>query len=111
MRPRAGRSTRMGGPNKLLAKIGGKPLVRIAAEQALASRAESVVVVTGHQHEQVEEALQGLDVKFVHNPDYSDGLAASLKAGLKEVPASSGAAIISAEGLTDAAKKVVAAAG
>ena len=56
----AGRSTRMGGPNKLLAKIGSKPLVRIAAEQALASRAESVVVVTGHQHEQVEEALQGL---------------------------------------------------
>ena len=34
----AGRSTRMGGPNKLLAEIDGKPLVRIAAEQALASR-------------------------------------------------------------------------
>ena len=28
----AGRSTRMGGPNKLLAEIGGTPLVRIAAE-------------------------------------------------------------------------------
>ena len=28
----AGRSTRMGGPNKLLAEIGGRPLVRIAAE-------------------------------------------------------------------------------
>ena len=47
----AGRSTRMGGPNKLLAEIGGKPLVRIAAEQALASRARPVVVVTGHQRE------------------------------------------------------------
>ena len=35
----AGRSTRMGGPNKLLAEIGGQPLVRIAAEEALASRA------------------------------------------------------------------------
>ena len=34
----AGRSTRMGGPNKLLAEISGKPLVRIAAEQALASQ-------------------------------------------------------------------------
>ena len=32
----AGRSTRMGGPNKLLAEIAGKPLVRIAAEAALA---------------------------------------------------------------------------
>ena len=35
----AGRSTRMGGPNKLLEEINGKPLVRIVAEQALASRA------------------------------------------------------------------------
>src|SRR5262249_53917315 len=56
----AGRSTRMGGPNKLLADIGGKPLVRIAVEQALASRARPVVVVTGHQREQVEVALKGL---------------------------------------------------
>ena len=47
----AGRSTRMGGPNKLLAEIGGKPLVRIAAEEALASRAKPVIVVTGHQRE------------------------------------------------------------
>src|SRR5207342_927648 len=34
----AGRSTRMGAINKLIAQIGGKPLVRIAAEQALASQ-------------------------------------------------------------------------
>ena len=90
----AGRSTRMGGPNKLLAQIGGKPLVRIVAEQALASRAESVVVVTGHQYEQVAEALRGLDVTFVRNPDYAEGLATSLKTGIKAVPASSGAAIV-----------------
>ena len=58
----AGRSTRMGGPNKLLAEIDGKPLVRIAAEQALASRASPVIVVTGHQRERVERALAGLPV-------------------------------------------------
>ena len=45
----AGRSTRMGAINKMLAEIGGKPLVRIAAEQALASRAKPVIVVTGHR--------------------------------------------------------------
>ncbi|MGE3150153.1 MAG: NTP transferase domain-containing protein, partial [Pseudorhodoplanes sp.] len=39
----AGRSTRMGGPNKLLADIGGRPLVLIAAEQALTSRAQPVI--------------------------------------------------------------------
>ena len=35
----AGRSTRMGGPNKLLAELDGKTLVRIVTEQALASKA------------------------------------------------------------------------
>src|SRR6266851_7907709 len=61
----AGRSTRMGGPNKLLEKISGKPLVRIAAEQALSSRAGPVVVVTGHERGKVEAALAGLDVRLV----------------------------------------------
>ena len=51
----AGRSTRMGGPNKLLAELGGKPLVRIVTEQALASKAQGVIVVTGHQAERGRE--------------------------------------------------------
>src|SRR5881409_691132 len=42
----AGRSTRMGGPNKLLAELGGKTLVRVVTEQALASKAQGVIVVT-----------------------------------------------------------------
>ncbi len=63
----AGRSSRMGGPNKLLEKIAGRPLVRIVAEAALASRARPVIVVTGHQRERVEAALAGLPVTFVHN--------------------------------------------
>ncbi|MEW6452842.1 MAG: molybdopterin-binding/glycosyltransferase family 2 protein [Pseudomonadota bacterium] len=82
----AGRSTRMGGPNKLLAEIGGRPLVRIAAEEALASRAKPVIVVTGHQREKVEAAVAGLDVTLVHNPDFADGLSTSVKAGLSAVP-------------------------
>ena len=66
----AGRSTRMGGANKLIAEIGGKPLVRIAVEHALASRARPVIVVTGHERERVEAALAGLDVRLVHNPGF-----------------------------------------
>src|SRR6185312_5689671 len=78
----AGRSTRMGAINKLIAEIGGKPLVRIAAEQALASHASPVIVVTGHQKEKVEAALAGLPVRFAHNADYAEGLGGSLKAGI-----------------------------
>src|SRR3984957_11235781 len=90
----AGRSSRMGGPNKLLAEIGGKPLVRIVVDQVLASRARPVIVVTGHQRERVEAALKGLPVKFVHNPHFADGLGTSLRAGVGALPAEVDGAIV-----------------
>jgi molybdenum cofactor cytidylyltransferase len=90
----AGRSTRMGGPNKLLEEINGKALVRIAAEHVLASRARPVIVVTGHQKERVERALAGLPVTFVHNPHFAEGLSTSLKAGIAAVPAEADGAIV-----------------
>jgi molybdenum cofactor cytidylyltransferase len=90
----AGRSTRMGGPNKLLAELQGKKLVRIATEQALASKASEVIVVTGHQAELVEQALNGLKVKFARNPDFAGGLASSVKAGITAVAGDADGAVI-----------------
>ncbi|MDB5566236.1 MAG: 4-diphosphocytidyl-2C-methyl-D-erythritol kinase [Tardiphaga sp.] len=90
----AGRSTRMGGPNKLLAELNGKTLVRIVAEQAVASKATSVTVVTGHQAAEVEKALAGLKVKFVRNPDFAEGLAGSVKSGIAAVPADADGAVV-----------------
>jgi molybdenum cofactor cytidylyltransferase len=90
----AGRSSRMGGPNKLLAEIGGKPLVRIVTDAVLASRARPVVVVTGHQRERVEAALAGLPVQFVHNPHFAEGLGTSLKAGIAALPGEPDGAIV-----------------
>ncbi len=78
----AGRSTRMGGSNKLLAEITGKPLARIAAEAALKSRARPVIVVTGHQGETVRSALSDLPLEFVENPDFAEGLSTSLRTGI-----------------------------
>ena len=103
----AGRSTRMGGPNKLLEEINGKPLVRIVAEQALASRAKPVIVVTGHQHERVERALAGLPVTFVHNPDFADGLSTSLKVGIKAVPAEADGAIVTLGDMPQVGPKLI----
>ncbi len=90
----AGRSSRMGGPNKLLAEIGGRPLVRIAVEEALASHARPVIVVTGHQRERVDAALAGLPVKLVHNPAFADGLGTSLKTGIAALPAETDGVIV-----------------
>lgn len=90
----AGRSSRMGGPNKLLALFQGKPLVRRTAERVLASRAEATVVVTGHQAGRIREALAGLDLPVAHNPDFASGLAGSLKAGVAALPEDAAGALI-----------------
>jgi molybdenum cofactor cytidylyltransferase len=82
----AGRSTRMGS-NKLLEELHGKPLVRHVVEAALASKAHSVLVVTGHESGRIQAALDGLDVQFIHNPDFAGGLSTSLKAGVAALPA------------------------
>jgi molybdenum cofactor cytidylyltransferase len=82
----AGLSSRMGS-NKLLASVGGKPLVRHAAEAALGSAASPVVVVTGNAGSEIRQALAPLAPAFVDNPDFSKGLSTSLKSGLKALPA------------------------
>lgn len=78
----AGQSRRMGRNNKLLAEIDGIAMVRRSAENVLASSVAAVVAVTGHQREQTAAALEGLDITFANNPDFADGLSASLKAGI-----------------------------
>ncbi len=75
------------GATKLVAKLGDKPIVRMAAEAALASKARPVIVVTGHARASVEAALAGLDVEWAHNPQFSSGLASSLRVGLSAMPA------------------------
>lgn len=82
----AGRSTRFGASNKLLADIGGEPVLRRTVKAVLASGVSSVTVVTGHMADEVRAALDGLDVRFAQSPHYRDGLSASLKAGLATLP-------------------------
>lgn len=60
----AGRSSRFGEENKLLANADGRPMVRAVAEMLQAPCIENVVVVTGHEAEAVQDALEGLAVRF-----------------------------------------------
>jgi len=78
----AGQSRRMGPRNKLLASVDGAPMVVRAVEAAMAGVNAGVYVVTGHEHQQVADALAGCDVHVVHNPRYAEGLSTSLARGL-----------------------------
>jgi molybdenum cofactor cytidylyltransferase len=95
----AGRSTRMGGPNKLLAEADGAPLVVHAVKAALASQAVEVVVVLGHMAAEIRPAIEKAlpakaRVRFVTNPDFADGLSTSVRTGIAALGPNVDAAIV-----------------
>ncbi|MBI1773831.1 MAG: NTP transferase domain-containing protein [Proteobacteria bacterium] len=89
-----GQSRRMGATNKLLAQIEGLPMVARVVDAAKAAKAAEVVVVTGHQADEVRAVLAERSVRFVHNPDYAVGLSTSLKAGLAALSADVDGALV-----------------
>ena len=89
----AGLSSRMDA-NKLLMPLRGKPLVRHAVKAAIASRAATVIVVTGNNAEDVKGSLRGLTIEFVNNDEYSNGLSTSLRCGLNALPKDCDGAVI-----------------
>ena len=90
----AGRSARMGGPNKLLATIDGVPLVRHVVDAAKSSKASHVTLVTGSHAEQVSGLFKKNEIQIIHNSNYAKGLSSSLAAGIAAVPDNAVAAIV-----------------
>jgi molybdenum cofactor cytidylyltransferase len=91
----AGRSRRMAPHNKLLvADRTGKSMIARVVDNVLSSNARPILVVTGHQAEQIQHALGGRPVRYAHAADYAEGLSASLKAGIAAVPEDCAAAIV-----------------
>ena len=78
----AGQSRRMGTINKLLSKIGGRPMISHIIDAAEKSEVDRIFVVTGHEQEKLREALTDHDINFVHNPDYAEGLSTSLRTAI-----------------------------
>lgn len=87
----AGGSTRMGSPKQLL-PFQGRPLIRHAAETALASGCDPVMVVLGPHIDEIRASLDGLDVVIVENTDWEQGIGTSIRAGI------SGAEIMGCDG-------------
>jgi molybdenum cofactor cytidylyltransferase len=90
----AGASTRMGRQKLLLPVAAGRPLVRVAVEQVLGAGLDDVVVVVGADAPAVAATLAGLPVRLVGNPDYAEGQATSLRAGLAALPPGTEAAVV-----------------
>lgn len=84
-----GASRRFGAENKLLAEVGGAPILAKVAHEILTSGVDELVVVTGAEHAAYVAALDGLPVRFVANAHWDDGIGGSIAAGvraLSEIP-------------------------
>jgi molybdenum cofactor cytidylyltransferase len=89
----AGESRRMGF-NKLLLQHAGEPLVRRACRRALAAGLDPLIVVLGRESARAQEALTGLDCRFVFNADLGGPMSGSLHRGLEAVPADAQGVIV-----------------
>jgi molybdenum cofactor cytidylyltransferase len=101
----AGSGTRFGG-TKQIEPFEGKPLAQHAIDALASASVDEIVVVTGHDADQVERALalppQG---RFARNPDHASGQASSLAAGLHALADDTEAAVVllaDQPGVTDA---------
>lgn len=90
----AGRSSRMQGGNKLTELVDGKPIIARVTASATGSGACPVIIVVGHEHEAVEASVVNYDVTVVHNPEYQQGLSASLRCGLLAVPENASGVVV-----------------
>lgn len=67
---------------KLLADLGGAPVIRRVAERVAEARFAEMVVVAGAEEASLCSALEGLACRFVDATDWAEGMAASLRAGI-----------------------------
>ena len=95
--PAAGLSSRMG-HNKLLWRFRGRTLIEHAVDTLLACEVQEIVVILGHEADQIRRRLEGKQVNFVPNLNYREGLSTSLRAGLQALsPSSKGVMIYLAD--------------
>lgn len=83
----AGRSTRMGPANKLLADLAGKPVVAHVVDAVAAAGLPPPIIVVGHMAAEVRAALGRRSATYVEAADFAEGMSRSLRAGLAAVPA------------------------
>ena len=90
----AGRSTRMGGVQKLSAPIGNGTVIGHVVRGVIDAGLPPPLVVTGHDHDAVVAAIGSLPHMLIHAEDHIDGMAASIRAGIGACPAQWDGALI-----------------
>ncbi len=90
----AGQSARMGGQDKLMQQVDGKPLIRRQVDIACAATGGPVLVTVPVAPHPRHAALTGSRARLIEVPDASEGMNASLRAGFAALPAGVPAAMV-----------------
>ena len=89
----AGRSARMGAFKPLL-PFGKQTVIEACVDYLYAGGVESIVVVLGHNGDQVRARLKDTSVLFALNPDPSSEMAESIRCGIERLPSNADATLI-----------------
>ena len=86
----AGSSSRMGGGrHKLLLPLDDRPVLAHVIDATLASQARPIIVVLGHQSDQVRSQIKHFtiqhDITLVENTHYLQGMSTSLRIGIQTI--------------------------
>jgi CTP:molybdopterin cytidylyltransferase MocA len=89
----AGGGSRFGG-GKLLAGLGGRPLIESVLDNLLDAPVDEVIVVTGADAERLREVCERYGVRTVDNEEWELGQSTSVLAGLRVCGAQTRAAVV-----------------
>lgn len=70
------------GKLKQLMPLGESTIIEQAIDNLSSSAVNEVIVVVGHEAEEITEAISAKPVKIVFNPNYGEGMSTSIIAGL-----------------------------
>ena len=90
----AGKSSRMGLRNKLLEPLDGVPILIRTLNALIESPIVEIIVVLGHESQELRATLCEQPVETIENPDYHQGMASSLRVGIKALSSNLDGALV-----------------
>ena len=82
----AGQSKRMKSENKLIKLYKNKPLINYSLNVLKKSKVNKIIIVLGHQQKELKKIIKkNKKIIFTYNKNYKQGMASSIKTGLKKI--------------------------
>ena len=89
----AGSGSRFGG-GKLLAPFGGRPLIAATLSGLRGAPVDEIIVVVGAEGERLRSITAAYENRIIENPDWAEGMATSVRAGLRACTSDARAAVV-----------------